>query len=154
MKQIKAIDFSPKFIFIMKAGDKSFAESLGKDSNYVLFDGFWSEDFPYPRAKDLGRRYYKTFNGKSSNVGYWYANAQVLLQAIERAGSLDSAKVRDAIIGHEFKGTVMGDIKYNEKGIAPMPFTVLQWMDGNGELVFPAVKGSKMVKVAPPWNER
>ena len=36
--------------------------------------------------------------------------------AIEKAGSFKSAKVRDAIFGGEFKGTMMGDVKYNAAG--------------------------------------
>ena len=58
-------------------------EALGADSNYILADGFWSMDLPYPGAKELGERYMKDKGKGSVVVGMFYANAQVLLKAIE-----------------------------------------------------------------------
>ena len=29
-------------------------KGLGPDSDYICFDGFWSETLPYPYAKELG----------------------------------------------------------------------------------------------------
>jgi branched-chain amino acid transport system substrate-binding protein len=68
-----------------------------------------------------------------------YANVQVLAQAIERAGSLDPAKVRDEVFGGEFPGTVMGDIKFDEKGLAFTPSLALQWYQGERKPVYPDV---------------
>ena len=38
-----------------------FYNALGPDAEGVLMDGFWSEDLPYPGAKELGSRYAKEF---------------------------------------------------------------------------------------------
>ncbi len=40
---------------------------------------------------------------------------------------LDSAKVRDTVIGGEFKGTVMGDVKYGPDGSAGFQIGTFQW---------------------------
>ena len=50
--------------------------------------------------------------------------------AIEKAGSTNSAKVRDAMLGAEFKGTMMGDLKFDDKGNCILPSLALQWWDG------------------------
>ena len=127
-----------------------FYNALGKDGNGILCDGFWSEDLPFPGAKELGRRYYEKFNKYSVSTGIFYATAQILLKAIERAGTYESAAVRDAVVGSEFKDTVMGDIKYDEDGLAVTFSTALQWQDGKQMLVYPAVKGGYQLKMMTP----
>ena len=67
-------------------------------------DGFWSEDFPYPKAKELGERYYKKYDKHSVSIGTYYALCQTLWKAIEVAGTLDSAKVRQAVPTLSSKG--------------------------------------------------
>lgn len=73
-------------------------------------DGFWSEDLKYPGAKELGTRYAKEFKKHSVSIGSSYALRQTLWQAIEKAGSLDSAEIKEAVLTHEFMGTVLGTV--------------------------------------------
>jgi branched-chain amino acid transport system substrate-binding protein len=154
-RQMKENKLSVKFFYGIKGTwQAEFWKALGKDAQYVLSDGHWSENFAYPGAKELGKRYYDKFEKQSVGVGYRYANAQTLWQAIERAGTLDSAKVREAVVNHEFKNTVMGDIKYGPDGTAFYTPTGNQWMDGQLRLVYPPVKGSYKAEVAPPWDKR
>jgi branched-chain amino acid transport system substrate-binding protein len=80
-----------------------FWQALGKDAQYILLDGFWSMDFPFPGAKELGDRYYQKFKKYSVSVGALYALCQILWQGIEKAGTLDSAKVRQAVLDNEFQ---------------------------------------------------
>jgi branched-chain amino acid transport system substrate-binding protein len=131
-----------------------FWESLQKDAQYVLFDGFWHQDYPHPGAKELGQRFYKQYGKTSVSTGLFYSLAQILWQAIEKAGTLDSAKVREAVLTHEFKGTVMGDVKYNPDGTAAFAPTANQWWDGKQMLVYPFFENSWKVRLAPPWSKR
>lgn len=127
-----------------------FASTMGKDANYVIHDGFWSENSGNPGAKDLGERFKKHFGRDSVNVGLYYANPQVLAMAIERAGTIDSAKVRDVMFGGaEFKGTVMGDLKFNEKGLCFTPPLALQWWNGERMPVYPPLKSGWKLKLIP-----
>jgi branched-chain amino acid transport system substrate-binding protein len=128
---------------------------LGKDAQYVIADGFWSEDFPYPGAKELGERYYKQFKKRSVSIGLYYAICQTLWTSIENAGTLDGAKIRQAVLSTQFKGTTMGDIKYNPDGTAIFQLGAFQWWDGQLKTIYPfdMSKGYK-VKVAPPWDKR
>jgi branched-chain amino acid transport system substrate-binding protein len=132
-----------------------FYKALGKDSNYMIGDGFWSEDFPYPGAKELGERYRHEFGKQSVSVGLQYAQCQILFQAIERAGTLNSVKVRNAVLETEFKGTVMGDVKYDpQTGQALHTSIAVQWWNGSLNLIYPPVRGAQQVKMAPDWNKR
>ena len=155
VRQMKENKFSTKYFHGYKGtGQAEFAKALGKDSQYIVTGGFWSEYFPYPRAQELGKRFYDKFQKQSASVGLWYATPQTLFMAIERAGTLDGAKVRDAVVNNEFKGTTMGDVKYGPDGVASFSPTADQWIDGHLKLIFPSVKGASKVQPAPAWDKR
>lgn len=78
------------------------------------------------------------------------ANVQILLMAIERAGTWESEAVRDAVRNGEFKDTVMGDIKFDETGLAVTESTANQWWNGKQMLVHPPVEGGYKLKMMPP----
>jgi branched-chain amino acid transport system substrate-binding protein len=124
-----------------------FMQGLGKDANYVIHDGFWTEKSGYPGASELGVRYKKAFGKDSVSVGQTYAAVQILAMAIEKAGSVSSEKVRNAVFGGEFKGTTNGDMKFNDKGLAETSSIALQWWNGERMPVWPPVKNAKN-----PWK--
>jgi len=132
-----------------------FYNALGPDAEGVIMDGFWSEDLPYPGAKELGTRYANEFGKHSVSAGSFYALCQILWSAIEKAGSLDSAAIKEAVLTYEFKDTVMGDVKYNrETNTANHLLRAFQWHDGYQEVAFPAIKGGWKTQTIKPWNKR
>jgi branched-chain amino acid transport system substrate-binding protein len=150
LRQMKEQDLRLKYIHGWKGfWTTEFAEDLGEDANYIIHDGFWTEKSGAPGAKELGERFRKKFNKDSVSVGLYYANPQILAMAIEKAGSYKSEKVRDAVFGGEFRGTLMGDVKFNEKGLAFKPLIALQWWNGERMPVYPPVPGTWEVKLAP-----
>ncbi|ODU10020.1 MAG: hypothetical protein ABS84_06130 [Rubrivivax sp. SCN 71-131] len=156
VRQMKEQNFSVKYLHGWKGTwPYEFREALGDASDYVLADGFWSPDYTYPGAKQLGERFSTTHKGKSStSVGMFYANAQVLLKAIEASGSLEPKAVRDAVVGKAFKGTVQGDVSFDANGLALISSTANQWWKGKHMLVYPPVAGGWTLKMAPPWDQR
>jgi branched-chain amino acid transport system substrate-binding protein len=155
VRQIKEAKLNVKYIHGWKGTwANEFSEALGKDANYVVCDGFWSEDFPYPGAKELGKRYTAHFKKRSVSTGAFYGTAQVMFMAIEKAQSYDKTAVRDALRNAEFKGTVLGDLKFDDIGLAVFTSTANQWWNGKQMLFYPAVKGGYQLKLAPPWGKR
>ena len=130
-----------------------FYKAMGKDADYIFCDGFWSMDFPYKGAKELGEAWYKQFGNHSVTIGLFYANCQILFDGIEKAGTLDSAKVRQAVINNPHD-TVMGPVKYDEKGIALFNAPDFQWSNGKQEIIFPLELAKWKVKPIPPWDKR
>jgi branched-chain amino acid transport system substrate-binding protein len=155
VRQAKEAGLNLKFLYGVKGTwAPDFWNALGKDAQYVLADGFWHEDFPYPMSKELGAKYRQQLNKHSASIGLFYALAQQMFMAIEKAGTLDGAKVREAVMTTQFKGTAMGDVKYNADGTAIFPCAAYQWWDGKLKVVYPFFKDGWKVKVAPPWNKR
>jgi len=155
VRQMKEVGLNLKYLHGYKGTwGTEFWNALGNDAQYILADGFWSETYPYPKAKEIGERYFQKFNKRSVSIGLFYAICQTLFKSIEVAGTLDGAKVREAVLATEFKGTVMGDIKYNPDGTAVFPLAAFQWNDGVLQRVYPFIEGAQKVMVAPPWNKR
>ena len=150
LRQMKEQDLKLKYIHGWKGfWPTEFADALGSDANYIIHDGFWTEKSGAPGAKELGERFRKAFKRDSTNVGLFYANPQILAMAIEKAGSYKSEKVRDTVFGGEFKGTVMGDVKFNDKGLAFKSHLALQWWNGERMQVYPPVPDVWELKLAP-----
>jgi branched-chain amino acid transport system substrate-binding protein len=154
IRQIKEQGLNLKYIHGYKGfWPTEFYQALGKDADYIIHDGFWAETLPYPGCKELGKLFKDTFGMDSVNIGLYYADLWVLKQAVEKAGSLKSAKIRDVMFSGQFtaKGTTMGDLKFNDKGLCLTPILALQWMDGKRLPVYPKVYE---LKWAPPWDKR
>jgi len=155
-KQCKEQDFSPRFTMGWKGfWPTQYMEGLGADSNYIHHDGFWSEDLPYPYAKELGTAYREAHNGVDSvSIGLPYAAVQILAEAINRADSFEPGPVRDEIYNGTFKGTTMGDVTYDAEGISDISPLGLQWMDGKRVIIYPKDLATGTLEWAPPWDER
>ena len=155
VRQMKELGLSvPYFHGWAGTWPSEFYKALGQDAEYILSDGFWSKEYPYSISRELGERYYKKFNKDSVSIGLFYAQAKILFEAIEMAGTLDGATVRDVVMKTEWKDTLVGDVKYNEQGYAPIPSVALQWWKGEQRLVYPFFPGGHQVQLAPPWDER
>ncbi len=154
IRQMKENNFSVKaFQGIKGTWSPEFWKALGKDAEGILADGFWSEDYPFKGAKELGKRYYKDFDEHSVSAGAYYALCQILWKAIEVAGSLDSAKVRQAVIDTKFE-TVNGPVDYDEKGVAIYPAANFQWRDGTQTIIYPFNLTKNKAVAMKPWNKR
>ena len=155
VRQSKELDLNWKLLHGFKGTwGTEFWNALGNKAQYVLADGFWHEDFPYPKFKEIGQGYFEKYKKQSVSIGMFYALGQTLFEAIEKAGTLDGAKVREAVLKNEFKDTVMGDVKYNPDGTSILLLSAFQWLDGKLVALEPFVKGAQVTKLAPPWDKR
>ena len=91
-------------------------------------------------AKELRARFEKdTGELYSQHIADAYAAAQVLIDGMERAGSIDPVAV-NAAIGKTDKTYVVGPVKFTEgkgKRSAALPTFMLQWQNGDLEVVHP-----------------
>lgn len=95
--------FHPEFL--AKAGDKG-------EGAYFTFPDTDS----LPAAKEFIRRYEKRYEKEKGPYSvYSYVTANILFEAIEKAGTTDGVKVAEAIRGMEHD-TVIGPISFDEKG--------------------------------------
>jgi branched-chain amino acid transport system substrate-binding protein len=127
---------------------------LGRNAQYVVSDGFWSEDYPYPGAKRLGEMFMQKFGKHSVSAGLFYSCCQILFQAIEAADSLDAATLRKTVINTPFSDTLLGEIRYTKEGVATFESTANQWWESELKWFYPFKKGAWTFRPMPPWSER
>ncbi|HJX13272.1 MAG TPA: amino acid ABC transporter substrate-binding protein [Dehalococcoidales bacterium] len=159
VRQIKENKYNLKYIWGAKGfWPIEFGEALGADADYLVSDGHWAEALGAPGSKELGEKYRAQF-GKtkySVTIGNFYSLVQHLAQAIEAAGSLDNAKVRDVYYSGTFvaKNTTEGDISFTKEGVGPIEPVALQWMGGARMPVVPITPDVWKLKLMPPWDKR
>jgi branched-chain amino acid transport system substrate-binding protein len=110
-------DKGSKIVMISGDGitDKEFAAIAGPGAEGTLMS-FGPEPRNNPNAKDVVAAIKKGGFEPEGYTLYSYAGMQILKQAAEKAGSLDTKKMAEAMhSGMVFK-TVIGDISYDAKG--------------------------------------
>jgi branched-chain amino acid transport system substrate-binding protein len=145
-KQMKALDYRPKLAFCEKCGDAgAFAKALGPLANGTNTVGLWTsaEAFPGTAAikAALGREYPDDPDlavAVAANTA-----AEVLLGAIEKAGSLDAAKI-NAAIGQTDETYTFGHIHFAADNVAQTPALMEQWQNGTAVQVYPKAGDAKL----------
>jgi len=148
VKQAKDLGLRPKAMgFSVGPSSPEFRESLKRDADYVLGATQWTPalryqgDDPWRTPKAFADAFLAK-NPSYSSVPYQVAESAAAIvafqHAIEKAGTLDPVKVRDAIASLDIM-TFFGPIKFDGRGVnvtKPMAVEQLQ-PDGGKYTVFP-----------------
>ena len=140
-----------------------FIQALGKDANYVYGGSQWTAQVKYSptfylSVKDYVAAYQKKF-GVTDDPDYHVAESTAAClafqKALENAGSLDPAKVRDALAALDVT-TFAGVIKFDSRGVnIYKPMVVEQIQNGKHFTVFPAdIANGKPNYPTPSWDSR
>jgi len=166
MKTFKQFDYVPKALVAQGAGfyDVAFLETLGADGDYVFTIEFWAESLAEhkPVITELNEMFKERFgrpmNGVSART---FMGALTLADAINRAGTTDSEKVREALIATDipahqiilpWEGITI-DAKDGQNHLGRVMYT--QILDQKYWPVWPfdlAIK--ELVYPMPKWTER
>jgi len=140
-----------------------FRKALGKDANFVYGGTQWSTTAKYkgsPGFYTSSLEYAKAFQAKYGHVPD-YHNAEstaaclAFEYAIERAGTLDTEKVRDALQSLDVV-TFFGILKFDKRGLNSFkPMAVNQIQNGELKTVWPtAVQNAQPAYPTPEWAKR
>ena len=171
-RQLKELDMNPRMAAVTVGGDlPQYYERLGRTAEFVYGATQWGpelvrlvragEPIPvarrYPGAREFIDAHRKEFPGAdlSYHSAGGYSGCQVLVEAIRRAGSLDSDKVRAAILALNLN-TVFGAFKVDATGLQTAhTMLVFQWQDRKKVIVWPdELAAGKPRFPTPPWSQR
>ena len=170
-RQLRELDVNPRMFGVTVGADlPRFYETLGKTAEYVYGSTQWVPELvsiraggvvpvarEYPGAKEFVDAYRKEFPGSdpSYQAAGGYGGCEVLLEAIRRAGSLDSEQVRAAITRLDFN-TVFGPFRVDAGGVQTAhKALIIQWQDGKKVIVWPLALASDQPRApTPPWSQR
>jgi branched-chain amino acid transport system substrate-binding protein len=166
VKQAKDLGVSPKAMgFSVGPSSPEFRANLKSNADYIFGSTQWTEALKYDGSDPwkTPKGYAVAFRAKNPKYGdipYQVAESSAAViafcRAIENAGTLDPAKVRDAIAALDIM-TFYGQIKFDSRGIntfKPMAIEQLQ-PDGHKYTVFPSSVAEKdALYPMPAWDKR
>ncbi len=165
MTQCKELDINPKMFAGGGAGFTlpEFQQKAGAAAEYVYSATLWTEDVPYPGAREYYDKYVKRYKSETEYHGAEaYASMYVVADALKRARSLDPKDIRDALAATDMM-TAFGPVKFisygkkTQQNKLPTTF-VVQWLKGPGmkmETVWPEKAAKKkFVYPTPAWKDR
>lgn len=165
MRQCKELNINPQmYVFSVGVMIPSFVEELGADAEYA-FEGEWwlpnmkNEDSVFGTTADyvqackdkFGEDYMPEYHVSSASA------AGTLLQlAIEKADSVETAKVREALSSLDVELATWPAIAFNEKGQnIKWPHPVIQVQNGEYVIVYPeSSQEGAPIYPAPEWKKR
>ena len=163
-KSAKQLGLNAKlFAYSVGPSTPDFIQALGKDADFVTDGSQWTPQVKYKPSfylsvSDYVKAYeqkYKTNEPPDYHVAESTAACLAFQRAIEKAGSLDAGKVRDALAGLDVM-TFFGQIKFDSRGINTYkPMVVEQIQNGTHYTVFPSdVANGKLQYPTPAWSSR
>jgi branched-chain amino acid transport system substrate-binding protein len=158
-QQAKELNVCPKLIdMTVGPSEADFRKSLQKDAEYIYGVASWStqmdfKGYLFKDTADFIKRFKDRFHyDPDYHNASGIADVAVFKDAIERAGTLNPQKVRDAIAATKLE-TIYGRVEFSDNGQIKGTSVVLQIQDGKIHQVFPTGKVSPRYPT-PCWNNR
>jgi branched-chain amino acid transport system substrate-binding protein len=157
VRQMKELDYNPQMIHMIQASsDRGWPGGEKQLGEYVAALEAWIPGLPWPGNEKLVDDAKKRLGGKLPwcGVGTGYMDVQIVADAIERAGTLNRDKIRDALAKSEMM-TVGGPVKVRSDGTFELNVYLCQWQKGRYVPVWPKKYAiAEPVLPVPKWSER
>ena len=112
------------------------AEIAGKSADGNYYANHFSAADPSPRVQKFVQTYRAKYNAvPDALAALWYDGARLLFQAVQRAGSTDPAKIRDALACTRNFDGVTGTISIDENRNAAKSGVILEIENGEIKMV-------------------
>jgi len=163
MKAAKELDYNPKlFCFTVGPTTPDFVTTLKQSADYVVASSQWTDAEKWQGAdvfgtpKKFADLYQKEYGSAPDYHAADGASVGVAMQAaIEKANSVDSQAVRDALAKLDIT-TFYGPIKFDDRGINTVhPMAVQQIQQGKLVTVWPSeIAEGPPQYPTPAWSKR
>ena len=141
--------------------DPAYISTLGADADYTFTVGEWATDVKKTGVEEIAKKFKAKFgidmNGHAAET---YMSTYVLKDALERAGSTNRKKLRDALAETKLcgdKNILPYDcIRFDQTGQSPeAQLIIMQIIDGKHKTVWPFESASADLNwPVPAWNAR
>lgn len=170
IRTMRSIDWAPSYVSMVQAPTEvSFVKELGaKNTEGVMGPTQWMpnetfRDRDFGSAQDYYNTYVKKYGEAPSYLPPGASAAGISLElAIEKAGSIDSEKVRQALLGLK-ANTIFGEIAYSGPNdpsglmganVNRSMLTIQLNADGKQIIVAPKAVATAPVQKFKPWSAR
>lgn len=154
-RQMKGLDVNVA-MFGTSGAVNEFKETLGENAEYVYGLSAWEPSLPNPGIEEFVDAYQQEYQQDPSfHAAGAYGGCQVFMEAIQRAGSLDSDAIRDVLLNLNTQ-TILSHFSVDERGSQTANTGLfIQWQDGKKVVVWPEEFATGEIRFpTPTWNER
>lgn len=154
-RQMKEHDINVK-MFGTSGAVTQFQEELGEAAEYVYGLSAWEPSLPNPGIEKFVEDYRARFGMEPSfHAAGAYGSCQLFVEAVERAGTLNSDLVRNELLNLETQ-TVFSSFAVDERGYQTANSgLIIQWQNGQKEIVWPdELATSEAWFPTPTWSDR
>ncbi|MFJ6569730.1 amino acid ABC transporter substrate-binding protein [Streptomyces sp. NPDC091292] len=157
VKALQKQQFSPEMMFQTNSPSVtgSYPEAVGtKNTEGIFTSAAWSPKADYPGNAAFVKAYTAAYgSAPNDDAANAYTAGQVLEAAVKGVGSLDQKKLADWLHSHTVQ-TIVGPLKWDERGVPDGDMLLAQWQNGKFEFVAP--ESQKTVDAAvnpkPGWS--
>ena len=163
IKTMHELGYFPKALVTGGSGHTvpDFYKSVGELSEFIYVTEPFSPMLPVGEVKARADEFEKKYDTPMDMYGaFFYTGLYIIADALERAGSVDKAKIRDALTKVNIEVGKKGNLfpyaaTFDDQGQAPATTSFCQWKSGIKEIVYPtATATAKPVIPAPDWKAR
>jgi branched-chain amino acid transport system substrate-binding protein len=152
-KQMKAVGYQPKAAFCEKCGNSiAWPQALGDVAEGTMAVNWWSPELGLPRTQEFLDEFEDQIGGVSSDLSIVvgaYSVARLLLDAIDRADSLEPDPINEQIAATDYDSP-FGHITFAEDHTYGVPVIGAQWRGTNMDLVWPAEQAATEIVTPVP----
>ncbi|MEO8143076.1 MAG: amino acid ABC transporter substrate-binding protein [Betaproteobacteria bacterium] len=155
VKNFRKLGFAPRLFVAQGAADPDFIRRVGQDAEFSVGVTAYERRAATRGNAQFVQAYSKKWSAEPGALAAeGYAAAKVLEQAVLRAGSLETEKLREALAALETE-TPLGGYKVERSGaqLAARPLLV-QIIRGRREIVWPEALASAKLQPYPAWEAR
>lgn len=161
IRAAKRLSESPKLLYSFTVGvpTADFRKALGPDAEWAFGMTPWLpsaalKDDWFGDAKQFAKEYQEKFGyAPDYHAASAVADVEVFAKAIEAAGSVEPARLRDAIAKTDFH-CLYGHVKFGQNGQISLPQTVIQIQAGEVVPIYGEDFINKPRYPLPPWDKR
>ncbi len=161
VRAAKEVDFNPKAILCTVGPTlPEWGPELGADGDYIYSSSDWDPGAPTFGNEEMITRFREEYDTDPDyHTARDYACGQIMEAAIMAQGTLDNDELLDHILQTSFEtviGTLsIGDVGELEHITWPPGYVIVQWQEGEVEVVIPsAVATADPAYPTPSWGER
>jgi branched-chain amino acid transport system substrate-binding protein len=155
VKTFRKTGYAPQLFFARRAADPSFIKAVGQDAELTLTDVEYDPALARPANAEFVKAYTaKWATAPDLAAAEGYAAASVLGEAVRRAGSVETEKVRAALVALRTE-TPLGSYRVGANGqqLGNAP-AVAQIQRGKVQIVWPENLRSAQPQPYLPWKDR
>ncbi len=122
----------------------------GKDVEGAQFTNFYAQDDPRPEVQNFIKAYKAKYNETpDAYAAQGYGAAEILFDAIKRAGKVDGPGIREALATTKGLKTVAGEITYDKNRNPTKPAVIIRIKDGKQVFVKQVAPGDLPPSIRP-----